>query len=204
MINVLLSSEILKQTNVSLQRTRIRNISGTNETETINTKLVLYFGVYIILTWTVTKLIAWYRRNSLQYNSWMELLFFSWRGLLISPCTIFFSSIWNNTYLSYFVRDKNCCFSISICEQLHHLNAAQKSLFKKMIVHLGFNNKTCSRSEIRKFRISNISINMHFIMTIYKSNRSQKKNSFIYYIYLRSEGDDVDSYKGINSSIVHV
>jgi hypothetical protein len=54
----LLSSEILKQTNVSLQRTRIRNISGTNETETINTKLVLYFGVYIILTWTVTKLIA--------------------------------------------------------------------------------------------------------------------------------------------------
>ena len=40
------------------KETRIRNISGVEENGMINTKLVLYFGVYIILTWTAVKLIV--------------------------------------------------------------------------------------------------------------------------------------------------
>ena len=72
------------------KETRIRNISGVEENGMINTKLVLCFGVYIILTWTAAKLIVWDRQNSWQYNSWTELLF-SLGEVFWSLIVLFFS-----------------------------------------------------------------------------------------------------------------
>ena len=72
------------------KETRIRNISGVEENGMINTKLVLCFGVYIILTWTAVKLIVWDRQNSLQYQLDWNYCFLLERSFDLSLYCFFF------------------------------------------------------------------------------------------------------------------